>query len=226
MKNAGTILIMLLMPLILISCSSTVDRKYSPETVQEDIKLLREELSEDDMKALAAALFGKAFSGGNPEDVNLTYRQLIKEGKAVQAKAAEQALEEQQLAEKARREEAERTAKLSAALTVSCFEKGYYEHSYQKYISYKFAIQNKSDRDIRAIKGVITYTDIFDEEIKSLNFTYDQPIAAGATAKYSATTDYNQFIDSDVALKNKDLKDLTVVWIPEKIIFADGSTLE
>ena len=38
--------------------------------------------------------------------------------------------------------------------------------------------------------------------------------------------EYNQFKDKDQALKNKDLKDIKVVWKPEKIIFEDGSTLE
>jgi hypothetical protein len=33
-------------------------------------------------------------------------------------------------------------------------------------------------------------------------------------------------MDEDQTLKNKDLKDLKVVWKPEKIIFKDGTTLE
>ncbi len=41
---------------------------------------------------------------------------------------------------------------------------------------------------------------------ETLSFTYDQPIKAGATANWNATTDYNQFRDDDVRLKNKNLK--------------------
>ena len=33
-------------------------------------------------------------------------------------------------------------------------------------------------------------------------------------------------MSEDKTLKNKDLKDLKVVWNPEKIIFEDGTTLE
>ena len=61
---------------------------------------------------------------------------------------------------------------------------------------------------------------------ETLSFTYDQPIRAGATANWNATTDYNQFMDDDVRLKNKELNDLKIVWKPIKVIFQDGSTLE
>src|SRR5690606_22654295 len=120
----------------------------------------------------------------------------------------------------------ERIKRLNKAVMVSCFEKGYVEIDYQDYITYKFVIQNKSDKNIRAIKGSITFTNLFDEEITSLSFVYDQPIQAGHETNWNATTDYNQFIDEDQILKNKDLKDLKVVWKPEKIIFEDGTSLE
>ncbi|MDA9151726.1 hypothetical protein N9N85_03145, partial [Schleiferiaceae bacterium] len=134
--------------------------------------------------------------------------------------------EQKALQEKAAREEAERVARLQNAVMVTCFKKGYTEVDYQDYITYGFAIQNKSEQDIRAVKGEIMFTDLFDDEIKTLSFTYDQPIKAGATANWNATTDYNQFMDDDVRLKNKELKDLKIVWKPIKVIFQDGSTLE
>jgi hypothetical protein len=97
---------------------------------------------------------------------------------------------------------------------------------YEDYITYKFAIQNKTNKAIRALKGEIVFNDLFDEKISALGFTYDQTIAADETVNWDASTDYNQFKDSDQKLRNKDLKDIKVVWKPEKIIFEDGSTLE
>lgn len=70
------------------------------------------------------------------------------------------------------------------------------------------------------------FTDLFDKEIKSLNLTYDDGVAASSIKNYSATTDYNQFMDEDQLLKSKNLKQIKLVWKPEKILFADGSTLE
>ena len=59
-----------------------------------------------------------------------------------------------------------------------------------------------------------------------MSFVYDKPIEAGEQVNWDATTEYNQFMSEDKTLKNKDLKDLKVVWNPEKILFEDGTTLE
>ncbi len=109
---------------------------------------------------------------------------------------------------------------------VQCIRKGYKEFDYEEYITYNFIIHNKSNKDIRAIKGVISFTNLFGDEINSLGFVYDEPIKSGRKNNYNATTDYNNFIDKDRALRNKDLKDLKVIWKPEKIIYSDGSTEE
>jgi len=139
--------------------------------------------------------------------------------------------EQKALAEKAKKEEEEeeeeaRIKKLTESVIVSCFEKSFAEYDYQEYITYKFVIQNKSEKEIRAVKGSISFTNLFDDEIKSLSFLYDQPIGSEKEVNWNAQTDYNQFMDDDVSLKNKDLKDIKVVWKPEKIIFADGTILE
>ena len=116
--------------------------------------------------------------------------------------------------------------KLASIVKVSCIEKGFEEYDYQKFITYRFIIQNKSEKTIRAIKGGIKFNNIFDEEIQTLKLVYDQPIKALKQTTYNATTDYNQYVDEDRALRNKDLKDIKVIWIPEKVIFADGTSLE
>ena len=78
----------------------------------------------------------------------------------------------------------------------------------------------------RTVKGGIIFTNLLDEEIKSLNFIYDQPIKVRKEVTWNATTEYNQFVSEDKTLKNKSLKDIKVVWKPEKVIFEDGIVLE
>ncbi|WP_299444101.1 hypothetical protein [uncultured Aquimarina sp.] len=109
---------------------------------------------------------------------------------------------------------------------VQCVQKGYQEYDYEEFITYKFLIENKSNKDIRAIKGNIVFTNLFGDKINTLSFVYDDPIKSGRKNNYNATTDYNQFIEEDRALKNKDLKDLKIIWEPLKVIFSDGTTLE
>ncbi|WP_025742392.1 hypothetical protein [Aquimarina pacifica] len=114
---------------------------------------------------------------------------------------------------------------LSNIIDVQCIRKGYKEYDYEQFITYNFIIHNKSEKDIRAVKGLISFTNLFGDEINSLGFVYDESIKSGRKNNYNATTDYNQYVDRDRDLKNKDLKDLKVIWKPEKIIFSDGSSI-
>lgn len=208
----------------LFSCSSPMDKKFNEETAKEDIEAIKSKLDSTDLQLLAGSMIRLKFQDKKLEE--MTYAEILENGKKWKAEQEKIEAEQKALAEKAAKEEAERIKKLTEAVIVSCFEKGYTEVDYQDYITYKFVIQNKSDKAIRAVKGRITFANLFDEEIKSLNFVYDQPIPAGQEVNWNATTDYNQFMDDDKILKNKDLKDLKVVWKPEKIIFEDGTTLE
>lgn len=216
--------LIILSSILVVACSSPLDKKYSEDTIKEDAKELRSELDSSDVKLLMGSIFRLTMQ---QEDLTkMTYGEILENGKAWKAEQDRIEAEQKALQEKAAREEAERVARLQNAVMVTCFKKGYTEVNYQDYITYGFAIQNKSEQDIRAVKGEIMFTDLFDDEIKTLSFTYDQPIRAGATANWNATTDYNQFMDDDVRLKNKELKDLKIVWKPIKVIFQDGSTLE
>lgn len=114
----------------------------------------------------------------------------------------------------------------SKVLTVALYDKGYYKGDWEDYLTYGVAYENKSEKDIRAIKGSMLITDLFDTKIKEINLVEDDGIPAGKIVKKSYSTDYNQFMDEDTRLRSKDLKDIKAVWRPEKIIFVDGSTLE
>lgn len=210
--------------LLLFSCSSPLNKKFNKNTAKEDIEAIKSKLDTTDLQILAGTMVRLKLQGKNLE--NMTYGEMLKDGKEWKREQDSIQAEQKALAEKAAKEEAERVKKLTQAVMVTCFKKGFSTYDYQDYITYKFAIQNKSSKTIRAIKGSITFTNLFGDKIKSFNFVYDQPIEAGKTATYDATTDYNQFMDDDQALKSKDLKDLKVVWKPEKIIFSDGTTLE
>ena len=222
MKNKQLLLIGI--TAILFSCSSPMDKKFNEETAKEDIEAIKGKIDSTELQLLAGSMIRLKFQDKELEE--MTYGEILDDGKKWKAEQEKIEAEQKDLAEKAAKAEAERIKELTEAVIVSCFEKGYTEVDYQDYITYKFVVQNKSDKAIRAVKGGITFTNLFDEEIKSLNFVYDKPIEAGKEVNWNATTDYNQFMNEDQTLKNKDLKDLKVVWKPEKVIFEDGTTLE
>ncbi|KAB1064083.1 hypothetical protein [Salibacter halophilus] len=216
--------IFILLVAVITACSSPLDRTYTEESSKEDFKVLSKELDSSDKKLLIGTVMRKAFQQESIE--GMTYREILEEGKEWKRKQEEKEAEQKAMAEKAAREEAERIERLQNAVMVSCFDKGFYEAQYEEFLTYGFAIKNKSDKDIRAVKGAVVFNDVFDEEIYSLNLTYDQPIKSGEQIKWNAQSDYNQFTDEHQRLKNKELKDIKVVWKPEKVIFTDGTILE
>lgn len=213
-----TVLIFLV-AILTFSCSTPLDKKYSEETFETDAKEIKEsgKLSEEDALIMAGWIMRSKLKGENLE--GKTYNEIIEEAKDYKK-------EQELLAEKAKLEEEEKRQRLGSALTVAMYDKGFEKYDYQEYLTYSLAFENKTEKDIRAFKGSISIQDLFDTEIKSINLTIDDPIKASETFKGTYTTDYNQFRDEDTRLKSKDMDDLKVVWTPEKIIFADGTTLE
>ncbi|GGG52321.1 hypothetical protein GCM10010976_24330 [Bizionia arctica] len=201
-----------------------MNKKFNEDTAKEDIQGLKTKMDSTEFMLLAGTMIRLKFQDQKLE--TMTYSEILEKGKRWKIEQEEIEEEQRKLAANALEVENDRTRRLSESVLVSCFSKGFTKYDYEDYITYKFVIQNKTDKKIRAIKGSVTFNNLFDETIKSLNLVYDQSIDAGMEVTYSAQTDYNQFTDSDKALKNKDLKDMKIIWKPEKIIFEDGSTLE
>jgi len=217
-------IILFLIPVLIISCSTPLDKPFKEATLEEDMVKLKKALSEEDLEILTGYVTLKSLA--NDKMLGKTYGDLLKEAKELQEELKKQEEEQNQLAEKAKIEEAERVKRLGEALTVGLFEKDFFEYNYQEYITYKFVFQNKAEKDIRAFTGTVYINDLFDKEITSFSLTYDDGISANSTKNWNAQTDYNEFIDRDVTLKNKDIEDLKIKWVPKKIIFTDNSTLE
>ena len=96
---------------------------------------------------------------------------------------------------------------------------------FQSYITVGFKFQNKTAKDIRGVQGIIIFYDIFQNEIKRVSISYDStPIAANTEKSWPASIKYNQFMESDIKLNNTDLENLKYVWLPEMIIYQDGTT--
>ncbi|MDA8956157.1 hypothetical protein N9H19_00870 [Flavobacteriales bacterium] len=211
MKN----LLFIIIPLLLFSCSNSLDKKYVAENFLLDAQVIREEISQADLELLTMSVFSEQ----GDEYKGKTYKQILKQAKDYQK-------EQELLAEKIRIEEEEKRIRLGQTATVSMYDKGFLKYDYDSYITYSFAIENKSDKNIRAMKGILVINDLFDEKIIELTFTFDSEIASGETLKEEYTTKYNKFKDAHKKLLNKEMKDLKTVWTPEKIIFTDGSVLE
>ena len=214
----------IVLAIVICSCNNPLDRKYSEKTLEEDAKAIREKIDTTETAILLGTILRYKFQDKKLEEK--TYGELLEDGRKFKEEQDKIEAEQKILAEKAEREEAEKTQRLSEALTVTVFNKNFIELDYEEYITLQFAFQNNTEKDILAFTGIMIFNDLFNKEIKKLSLTYDDGIRANSTVHWDATTDYNQFRDSDKALRNKELSKIKLVWIPEKIIFKDGTILD
>lgn len=163
-----------------------------------------------------------------PSLVGKTVADLISDKRTFETDAKKREEQQARLAGEAKAKEDALAAELRKATNLTVFKKGFLGSDamagrYQDYITIECAYENTSGKDIRAFTGSVRFTDLFDKPIFESGLTISDAIKAGAKATWSGSIDYNQFVDSHRSLRNTDLKDMKVIWIPKSIIYADGS---
>jgi hypothetical protein len=169
----------------------------------------------------------KALGGTPSPPVGKTVGDLIEEERKFQADAKAKEAEREKLAAEAKAKADAVTEQMRGAIQLTVFDKGFIPSNlmggrYNDYITVKCVYENKSAKGIRAFRGTVKFTDLFDREIYSSTLTISNPIGSGEKANWSGTIEYNQFKSEHQQLRNADLKDMKVVWFPESIIFDDG----
>jgi hypothetical protein len=101
--------------------------------------------------------------------------------------------------------------------------KGINDSSYIPQTTFALTFWNKTDKDIRGFEGIITYSDIFDNEIESLKLSYDQALPAHHVVTIEKAVDYNQFIESRAKLYEIEEKNLKYSWKVTTILYEDGT---
>lgn len=217
------LLFVLISALMITSCNNVIDKKVSLETAKEDIKEIREkykdEYTESDFDALSEQLAGNVFGTflAKGEDAakgvkfEKTYKEYLDEAK------------------KERLEKEKIIAELNAAanVTIDKFSRIHgtgFASDYDIKMPVAITVNNNTNKTISGITGKIEVIDMFDKKIENLGFEYTDPI----NPKSKLTKDFTY----DIGFGN-DLKDLNqssfdklkFKWIPEKIIFTDGSYL-
>lgn len=205
----------------LISCSNPLDKKYSEATLKQDAKELKEsnKVSDEDLQLLAGWILKSKLSGESLDDKS--YNDILKEAKAYKDDQEKLKLE----AEKA---EAEKAKKMSDALTVSITGKSFYKGDWDSSNVLKYAVKNKSDKTIDALKFSFNIFDKLGDEVGEgfqMSLTNDK-IAPNQVYSNEAYYDYNQFMDQDIKIKNSKFEDLKFVIKIEKVVYTDGTILE
>lgn len=121
-------------------------------------------------------------------------------------------------------------SELPKAIALAVFDKGFipsdiHNSRFDDYITVKCAYENVSGKDIRAFTGAVRFADLFDKEIMEVNLTIQDPIKAAEKATWNGTIKYNQFRDEHQSLRNAELANMKITWIPKSVIFTDGTRL-
>lgn len=203
--------------LLLSSCNDVISKKPNIETAKEDIAQIKEkykdEYSAEDFEALSDKLAGKVLGGVFAKGENA-----IKEGITFD-KTYKEYLDEI----KAAREKKERIlAELKGAVSVEILEhsKGLMA-DYDVKMPVKIKVKNTSKNKIQGITGRIELVDMFGKKVETLGFELTSGLNVGEekTESYYYDIGFGDLKDMEETAFRK----LKFVWVPEKIVFQDGS---
>jgi len=235
MKRTSIISIIFLI-VLLSSCSGVKGTKVNAENESEVLSSVGQSKSlTQEEKELVAAFFMRSKMGGmfgikEAKAEGKTIGQIIEEQRAYVAEEKAKEEKEKLLAKEAKAKEEALLAELRKALTLTIYEKGfipsnYRAGSYQDYITMKAAYQNDSGKEIRAFQGDVIFQDLFGDVIFESSLKITKPIKAGEKDTWEGVIDYNQFLDTHQKLRNTEMKDMKILWVPKTIIFSDGTKI-
>jgi hypothetical protein len=225
----SVILISAMALLTVAGCKNVRDTELSKLTPEQSAALDKK-LNGEEMRLLIAYRMRTGMSaafGGSGAPDGMTVRQAIDEERKW---AENQKVEEAKADALKQKVEAERKAKqqefnqlLSAALVTKKNIDGEYG---QRSVGLAVAFENKSDKDIQGVKGVLVLSDIFGDPIEKVRLSYDAGIDARKIATYKGGVEINRFMEKDIKLWNTDFDKLKANFETSTVIFRDGTKIE
>lgn len=156
---------------------------------------------------------------------NKTIETIIEEEKERQSE------EQRQLEEKRAKEEAEKQ-ELANAVTLNVYNKNviYKDTSawrFNDFVELKMNCKNNTDKDIIAVKGVIKISDLFDNPILDITLLYDKGTipAKGEVDIKDIGLEVNQFMDSNIKVRDTEFSKLKFTFETDSVAFSDGTTI-
>jgi hypothetical protein len=168
----------------------------------------------------------QAFGGkGAPEGV--TVRQAINSQRDFLEKQKQEEAKAEELKKKVDAERKAKQEEFARLLSAALVTKRNVDAEYgQMFVTVEIAFENKTDRDMQGVKGVLKIADIFGDTINNVRFSYDQGVPAGKTSTYKGQIEINKFMDRDMKLWNTDFDKLKTSFEISTIIYKDGTKVE
>lgn len=221
--------------LLLAGCSKPTDQVIPSDMSKWDSELapVLQKLPEEDRKLMAAYLvrvkLGQVF-GGAGIPVGTTVGSALSDQKKWVEELARKEAEEKALKEKLEQERAVAIKAINDAVTVVLLEKRYRESDFQAgrigdQQVIKIGVQNNSSKPVAGVSGELEFIDLFGKTVGSMGFKIAEDIEPGREITWSGARDYNQFISEHQAIRNLEEGKYKTRFVPEAVVFKDGSTL-
>jgi len=193
---------------------SPLDRMYNEDSFSKDMELLEEILTENELQTVQNAVITESILGDGLE--GLTYGELL---------SRETIRDKEDLW--AKKKTSTNELALLGLTEFRCVSKRFVDKGDESVITYKMMIKNNSLKDMKSVQGRMVLMDTMTNESLAIRVTHDREvIKSGVRVMWDDHVDYDPARPEDQKLKSKDLAEFFVTWIPEKIIFTDGTVLE
>ncbi|TNJ35902.1 hypothetical protein [Prosthecochloris vibrioformis] len=228
-------------------CSNPKDIVFGPEPLKQIAEQGDQfkKLSEEDRALLVGYLtiteMGKAFGADVKPATGRTVGEVLVDAKAwkekMKAAEAEEKKKEAEVEALRNKVLAERKAiadKISTSVVVAIIDKTVLPKNfevglYSEMLSLKYAIENKSDKTIRQLKGRVTFKDAIGDEIGWLSVDIDEPVKSGQTLKTTTGRGWkiNPFMNGEIEkIAGREFSSMKATFEPESIAFEDGEVLK
>lgn len=219
----------------LLGCSKPTETVIPSDasTWDKDLAPSIQKLSDDERKLvagyLARAKMGEVF-GGKGVPVGTTVGSAIAEQRQWIAEQQRKEAEAAALKEKLAADRAQKIAELDKAVVITLvakreLPKNYDINRYSEYQEFKIGVKNTSAKPIAGVAGSLEFVDIFDKTVGGVNFRITETIKPGDDFVWTGGRDYNQFVEQHRAVWNLEPGKFKTKFVPEVVIFADGSKL-
>ena len=220
----------------LAACSNPNDIVLGADpmkTIEANAEAIKK-LSEEDRKLLIysvgmSQMAGIFASKGEPNPLaGLTIGEVLGRAKKKKAETEAKNKESEELRKKVEAQTKLMQEEFQKILTVALVNKRNVMQEYgRRFVNLDMAYENKGNKDIQGVKGVLRVTDIFGDKILNVRWSYDKGIKAGKTAtEKNVGIDINQFKDDDMKLWNTDFDKLKSSFDVQTIIFVGGEKLQ
>ena len=241
------IVTVILISAFISGCSKPLDIVFGPEPLKqiaeqgEQFKKLPEEERTLLVAYIGVSQLGKAFGVELKSPTGRTVGEVLKDAhawkektKAAEVERKKREAEADDLKVKVLAERKAISDRISASVVVAIvgsrvLPKNYDAGRYSEMLSISYAVENKSDKPFRQLKGQVVFKDATGETIGSLPVDFDEPVGVGKMLKTTTGRGWklNEFRNGEIErIAGREFSSMTVSFEPESIAFEGGEVLK